>query len=246
MNGMIFAAGLGTRLRPLTDGCPKAMVRLNGCPLLQYIIEKMKQAGVDRLVVNVHHYAGQIEDFLLSNANFGMDIVVSDERDCLLDTGGGLLKARPFFKAGEPVLVHNVDILSDIDLAQLIRLHREYGHYATMVVNGDTAGRVLKFDRAGILRGWENKTTGEQKIVDKAFDTADEYSFCGIQVLSADFLKNIEYSGVFSIIDEYIFQARRHPVNMYLHQGLFRDLGTPEALLQAEQLITRLDPDVSV
>lgn len=237
MNGMIFAAGLGTRLRPLTDNCPKAMVKLNGQPLIQHVIGKMKRAGVRRLVVNVHHYASQIEEFLQFNRNFDMDIVISDERDCLLDTGGGLLKARPLFEEGQPVLIHNVDILSDIDLAQLIRLHCENKHYATMVVNRDPAGRVLKFDAAGILRGWENKATGEQKIADKAFHTADEFSFCGIQVLSPDFLKNMSYSGVFSIIDEYVAQAAQHPIYMHLHPGLFRDLGTPEAILQAKQLM---------
>ena len=233
MDGMIFAAGLGTRLRPLTDDRPKALVELNGKPLLEHVILKMKEAGVGRVVVNVHHYAGMIENFLASRNNFGMDVVVSDERDGLLDTGGGLLKAARLFRRGEPVLIHNVDIFSDLCLNELFEAHEAARNYVTLVTRPSQGERVLKFDTEGIFRGWENKQTGEQKIVDKNFFRSKDYSFCGIQVISPDFLENFVYSGVFSIIDEYIARAKSKTLRMYPYAGRFMDLGTPEAIAEA-------------
>lgn len=233
MDGMIFAAGLGTRLRPLTDDRPKALVELNGKPLLEHVILKMKEAGVGRVVVNVHHYAGMIENFLTSRNNFGMDVVVSDERDGLLDTGGGLLKAARLFRRGEPVLIHNVDIFSDLCLNELFEAHEAARNYVTLVTRPSQGERVLKFDTEGIFRGWENRQTGEQKIVDKNFFRSKDYSFCGIQVISPDFLENFVYSGVFSIIDEYIARAKSKTLRMYPYAGRFMDLGTPEAIAEA-------------
>lgn len=230
---MIFAAGLGTRLRPLTNDRPKALVELNGKPLLEHVILKMKQAGIRRIVVNVHHYAALIEEFLYSRHNFDMDIVVSDERECLLDTGGGLLKARELFHPGESVLIHNVDILSELDLNVLTRRHQEENRYITLVTRPSSGGRVLKFNAGGFLKGWENKSTGEQKIVDRDFYNARDYSFCGIHIVSPDFLQNMVYSGVFSIIDEYLCQAKEHQLRMYEYNGRFIDLGTPEAIAEA-------------
>ena len=134
MNGMIFAAGLGTRLRPLTDDRPKALVELNGKALLERVIGRMKEVKVERLVINIHHFADQIKIFLREHENFGMDIVLSEEREKLLDTGGGVLKARDLFLPDTPVLIHNVDILTDLDLNALIRQHEEHDAYATLVV----------------------------------------------------------------------------------------------------------------
>lgn len=232
---MILSAGLGTRLRPLTDDRPKAMVELKGKTLLEHVICKMKQAGVDRIVVNVHHYADMIIRFLDDHHNFGMDIVISDERDCLLDTGGGLLKARELFRPAEPVMIHNVDILSDINLGKLMTEHLRRDAYATLVVRPCEGGRVLKFNEQGILKGWENQATGEQKIVDDTFYTAADYSFCGVHIVSPAYLHNMVYRGVFSIIDEYITQARQHDMYGFSHTGMFLDLGTPEAIHRAEQ-----------
>lgn len=237
MNGMIFAAGLGTRLKPLTDDRPKALVELNGKPLLEYVILKMKSAGIERIVINVHHYADQVEAFLRANHNFDTDIVVSDERACLLDTGGGLLKARELFRQDDSVLIHNVDILSDIDLRLLMDVHRQSGNYATLVVKPTMESRVLKFSKEGLLKGWENKITGEQKIVDDGFYGADEYSFCGIHIVSPGYLKNMVYRGVFSIIDEYIAQAKNNDLRMYFHPGELVDLGTPQAIQETEEKI---------
>lgn len=233
MDGMIFAAGLGTRLRPLTDDRPKALVELQGKPLLEHVIVKMKEAGVGRIVVNVHHYAGMIEDFLASRNNFGLDIVISDERDCLLDTGGGLLKAAKLFRSGEPVLIHNVDILSDLDLNELFKAHETARNFVTLVTRPSQGERVLKFDAGGALKGWENKQTGEQKIVDDNFFQATDYSFCGIHIVNPGFLGNFVYSGVFSIIDEYLARAKSKTLKMYPYTGRFMDLGTPEAIAEA-------------
>lgn len=230
---MIFAAGLGTRLRPLTDDRPKALVELNGKPLLEHVILKMKKAGIGRVVVNVHHYAGMIESFLAARNNFGMDIVISDERESLLDTGGGLLKAAKLFRTGEPILIHNVDILSDLPLNELFKAHETDHNDVTLVTRPSQGERVLKFNAAGVLKGWENKQTGEQKIVDEQFFQSEDYSFCGIHIVSPGFLENFVYSGVFSIIDEYIARAKSETLRMYPYAGRFMDLGTPEAIAEA-------------
>ncbi len=236
---MIFAAGLGTRLRPLTNDRPKALVGLAGKPLLEHVILKMIRAGVDRIVINVHHYADLIGEFLKQRDYFNWDIVVSDERECLLDTGGGLLKARPLFLPGQPVLIHNVDILSELDLEQLIHEHEQRQHSATLVVRPGGAGRGLRFSPAGLLKGWENLDTGEQRIVDDEFYVSRNYSFCGIHIVSSGFLERMEGRGVFSIIDEYLHQAQSTPVNMYFYEGLFLDLGTPESIEKAEKILRR-------
>lgn len=163
MNALIFAAGLGTRLRPLTNDRPKALVEVNGQPLLAHNILKLKAAGFDHIVVNVHHFGEQIIQYLEANQNFGLDIQVSDERGLLLDTGGGLRKAMPLFKDGSPVLVHNVDIVSEVDLAALYRQSQQNQSVATLVVNERQTSRYLLFDPDFRLRGWTNIQTGEVK-----------------------------------------------------------------------------------
>lgn len=234
---MIFAAGLGTRLRPLTNDRPKALVGLAGRPLLEHVIHKMLAAGIGRIVVNVHHYAGQIEAFLESRGYFGGKVVVSDERERLLDTGGGLWQARKWIVPGEGVLIHNVDILSEVDLGALMARHAGQGNDATLVVRRGVPGRGLRFDESGALKGWENSLTGEQKPVDAAFERAQPYAFCGIQVVSAALWENMIHRGVFSIIDEYLSQAAVRAVKMYFYEGPFMDLGTPEAVAEAERYL---------
>lgn len=237
MEGMIFAAGLGTRLRPLTNDRPKAMVRLGGKTLLERVIVKMRQAGIGKIVVNVHHYAGQIEAFLRERRDLGEGVVLSDERACLLDTGGGLRKAVGLFTPGESVLIHNVDIFSDMDLRALMAFHQEQGNDATLVVRPSVPGRGLRFDASGRLKGWENSLTGERKVVDEGFATARPYSFCGVHVVGPDLLGHFIHQGVFSIIDEYLEQAKLRSLKMYLHEGFFMDLGTPEAIAEAEKCL---------
>ena len=166
MNALIFAAGLGTRLKPLTDTMPKAMVPVNGKPLLQILIEKLKTIGVTKVVINVHHFAQQIVDFVNVNNSFGIDIRFSDETDMLLETGGGLKKASQLFDDKSPVLVHNVDILSNADLSALY----EEAKHTTLLVSERQTQRYLLFDDNNRLVGWTNIATGEVKSPYKNLD----------------------------------------------------------------------------
>ena len=158
---MIFAAGLGTRLRPLTDTMPKALVRVGGEPLLWHVIMNLKAGGFERIVVNVHHFADQIIDYLKANSNFGLDIRISDESNQLLDTGGGIRKAAPLFDPSSPILIHNVDILSNTNLAKLY--DSAANHDATLLVSKRETSRYLIFDDEMRLREWINVKTGEKK-----------------------------------------------------------------------------------
>lgn len=183
---MIFAAGLGTRLRPLTDHTPKALVSVAGKPMLERVILRLKEAGFNDITVNIHHFGEQIIGFLRANNNFGVTIHISDERDMLLDTGGGIKKARPFLDGDEPFLVHNADILSDINLAEFYKHHRESDAEATLLVSRRQTSRYLLLDDANRLHGWINKSTGETKPEGFSFREGryKEMAFGGIHVIS--------------------------------------------------------------
>ncbi len=214
MKALIFAAGLGTRLKPLTDTMPKALVPIAGVPLLEHLILKMKAAGVDEIVVNVHHFADQIIDFLKQKNNFGIRIHISDERDELLETGGGIRKAAHFFTTDEPILVHNVDILSNVDLAQFYAQHND-GALATLLVSGRKSSRYLCFDDERRLAGWVNVTTEAVKSPYDDFD-AERYqklAFAGIQVVSPRIFELMNgWTGAFSIIDFYLAMAAQERI----------------------------------
>lgn len=169
---MIFAAGLGTRLKPLTDKMPKALVPVGGVTLLEHVITRLKAAGYVRIVVNVHHFASQIVDFLAANDNFGVDIRISDESEQLLETGGGVRKAIPLFADDEPVLIHNVDILDNVDYNWFARQHLS-DEDAVLLVSRRATSRYLIFDNAMRLMGWTNTTTGEIKSPYEWMRTAD-------------------------------------------------------------------------
>ena len=161
---MIFAAGLGSRLKPLTDSMPKALVPIAGRPMLEHVILKLKASGFTEIVINIHHFGEQILDFLKANDNFGLTIHISDEREQLLDTGGGVRKACTFFEhSDEPFLVHNVDILSDVDLKELYDYHLQNGSVATLLASRRKTSRYLLFDTDRRLCGWINKDTGQVK-----------------------------------------------------------------------------------
>ncbi|MCR4993954.1 MAG: nucleotidyltransferase family protein [Bacteroidales bacterium] len=165
---MVFAAGLGTRLKPLTDTMPKALVPVAGKPLLEHVITQLQDAGFERIVVNIHHFGQQIIDFLDAHGRFGLDIRISDERDQLLETGGGIKKARPLFDPHSPILIHNVDILSNADLGEGLfepmKSHRPQDVYATLLVSARTTSRYLLFSPTSHrLIGWKNTKTGELK-----------------------------------------------------------------------------------
>lgn len=235
MNAMIFAAGLGTRLRPLTENCPKAMVELDGKPLLEHTIMKLKRYGVERIVINVHHFAEQIISFIEEN-DFGVEIVISDEMGLLLDTGGGLKKAQDLFIPGKPILIHNVDVLSDFDITELISKHVNSEALATLLVRSEYGDRAF-MSYENRLTGWRNSNTGEKKIVDKYFYESSPVGFTGIHIIAYDLLQKITEKGVFSVVDLYLRLAKDNLIQTYLdNSSLWMDLGTIEQLNKAEEL----------
>jgi len=239
MNGMIFAAGLGTRLKPLTNNIPKALVEFNGLPLLQYVIEEMRLVGIKRIVINIHHFPEKIKKFLATYDSGDAEILISDETEKLLDTGGGLLKASHLFHKDQSVLICNVDIFSEIDLEDLIKYHNTKQNYATLVVQKPSEGRVFCFGEDNYLKGWKNTITGEVRGLLSELDKTNEKGFCGVQILSPDFINNISLKGKFSIIDEYLLQLKSHNIAKYDYYGTFIDLGTPARLKEAESIIEK-------
>lgn len=238
---MIFAAGLGTRLKPLTDHMPKALVPVAGKPMLEHVILKLKAAGFTELVINIHHFGEQIIGFLEANRNFGLTIHISDERDMLLDTGGGIKKARNFFSGDEPFLVHNVDILSDTDLKALYENHLHSGNDATLLASPRKTIRYLLFDDENLLRGWINKDTLQTKPEGFIYRAGQyrEYAFSGIHVISPSLFRYMDrWQGKFSIMDFYLQTCREARLGGYLTEQLrLIDIGKPETLAKAEEFI---------
>lgn len=247
MKAMIFAAGLGSRLKPLTDTMPKALVPVAGCPMLEHVILKLKASGFTEIVINIHHFGEQIIDFLKTNNDFGLTIHISDERDRLLDTGGGIRKARLFFEnSGEPFLVHNVDILSDMNLKELYDSHMQSGSVATLLASRRTTSRYLFFDTERKLRGWINKDTGQVKPEGFHYDESlyREYAFSGIHVFSPAVFRLMEaprWEGKFSIMDFYLATCGQTDYSGYLAEKLeLIDIGKPETLARAEEFVKKL------
>jgi NDP-sugar pyrophosphorylase family protein len=229
---MIFAAGLGTRLKPLTDTMPKALVRVGGQPLLWHVIMKLKAAGYERMVVNVHHFADQIIDYLQSNDHFGIDIRISDERDGLLETGGGIKKALPLFDPESPILIHNVDILSNLDLNALPT------DAPLLVVSPRQTKRYLLFDESLRLQGWTNIETGEVKgrMAEKRL------AFSGIHVFHPSLIPLMaDWPDRFPIMDFYLKACGDHLIRGYEARDLrLLDVGKLDTLEQAETFIKQL------
>lgn len=236
---MILAAGLGTRLKPVTDKLPKALVPVGGVPMLEHIILKIKAAGFTHLVINIHHFGEQIIDFLASKNNFGLTIDISDERDNLLDTGGGIKQAGRFLDADEPFLVQNVDIFSNVDLRAMYQSHVNSNALATLLVNPRPASRQLLFNKEERLCGWRNRETGEIKSSFPDFDPANclEYAFGGVHVISPEIFRLMEkWTGKFSIINFYLSICPIKPVQLYTEEGIrLIDAGKTEALEEVEQ-----------
>lgn len=240
MKALIFAAGLGTRLKPLTDTMPKALVPIDGKPLLEHVILKLKAAGFNQIIVNVHHFPDQIIDFLKSKNNFDLRIEVSDERDKLLDTGGGVKKAKWFFDDGKPFLVHNVDILSNIDLQSLYQQHLETSPLATLVVSERDTFRYFLFDKEARLKGWINEKTGEVRPENLTnTELFNKLAFSGIQVLSPEVFKLMDhFPDHFSIVDFYLRNAAQQKIKAYVPHALkMIDVGKLNVLTEAEQFV---------
>jgi NDP-sugar pyrophosphorylase family protein len=240
MKAMIFAAGIGSRLRPVTDSIPKALVPLNGRPVLESLIIKLKAAGCGEIIINVHHLGEQIIDFLKAKDNFGITIHISDERKYLLDTGGGLKHAAALLSGGEPFLVHNVDIVSDADLRALYNSHNPGATLATLLVSERITSRYLLFDKDNKLCGWRNRETGEIKSHFPGFSPGQyrEYAFAGIHVMSPKIFTCMEeWTGKFSIIDFYISACVKERIKAHYAPGAtIIDIGTPSALENAGKL----------
>lgn len=232
---MLFAAGLGTRLKPFTDKHPKALAEVNGITLLEHSIKYLQKFGIKDVVVNVHHFADQIENKLIENDGFGSNITISDERGEVLETGGGLLKAAEHFKDEECFVVMNVDVLTNLDVGDMIEQHKSSNTLATLAVMERNSSRNLLFDGEMTLSGWRNNKTGEEKIARKA-DSYNGFAFSGIQVLSPQIF-DMPFEGKFSIIDVYLHFAKTEILKGYNHTGdIFLDVGKPDSLKKAAEL----------
>jgi len=242
MKAMIFAAGLGTRLKPLTDRLPKALIPIAGKPLLEHVILKLKSSGFDEIIVNIHHFPDLIIDFLKANNNFGIRIEVSDERDLLLDTGGGIRKAAAFFNDGKPFLVHNVDILSNLDINALYHQHLRTNSLATLVVSKRDTFRYLLFNDDLQLKGWINEKTGETKPVGfKKPELYNKLAFSGIQVLSPTVFEFMsEFDEKFPIMDFYLSSMKNQIISGFVPSDYkLLDVGKLDVLDEAEKFVVQ-------
>ena len=236
MKAMLFAAGLGTRLKPFTDHCPKALVEVNNKTLLEHNIRYLQRFGIYEVIINVHHFAKMIEDVLYEHDGFGSNISISDERSELLETGGGLKKASPFFADEDSFVVMNVDVLTNLDLGKMITAHQDSHTTATLAVMKRESSRQLLFNNDMRLCGWVNNNTSEKRIV-RQDPTLQPFAFSGIQVLSSVVLSDMPFDGKFSLIDLYLYLANNHVLKGYDHTGnIFIDVGKPESIEKAEYL----------
>jgi NDP-sugar pyrophosphorylase family protein len=240
MKAMILAAGLGTRLRPLTNDRPKALVEIAGRTLLEITLARLRAFGIHEVIINVHHFADKVVDYLRTNRDFGMRIVISRE-DVLLDTGGGLKKAAWFFleqpgASNEPFLLHNVDVLSTIDLRRMAEFHAERRALATLAVQERKTSRYLLFDSSLALSGRRRGEDGRPEMV-RAASLVDAFAFSGIHIISPRLLSILSEEGVFSIITSYLRLAAQGEFIQAFRadEYYWRDLGKPENIAQAEE-----------
>ncbi len=235
MKAMILAAGLGTRLAPFTHHHPKALARVGDMTLLEWNIRYLQRSGIREVVVNVHHFADQIETTITAASGWGSDISISDERDEVLETGGGLKRAASFFEGAAAFVVMNVDVLTDLQLDALIEAHRSKAPLATLAVMQRPSSRYLLFDDAMQLKGWRNEKTGAQRG-----EAGAPFAFSGIQVISATLLHSIRQEGKFSLIDVYLAAcATGGTISGFDHSnGKFLDVGKPETLAAAATMFS--------
>jgi mannose-1-phosphate guanylyltransferase len=240
MKAMVLAAGLGTRLRPLTDSRPKALVEIDGRSLLEITLTRLKQFGVRDVIVNVHHFADMVIDHLKAHQNFGLHIEISRE-DVLLDTGGGLKKAAWFFledpaQLDQPFLLHNVDVISTIDFRQMLDFHKSQGALATLAVQDRETSRYLLFNETHQLCGRRLDKEGKQEIVRQSSDP-QAFAFSGIHAISPRFLAMMNDENIFSIIDTYLqLAARGEKIQAFnADRYYWRDLGKRDQVEQASE-----------
>lgn len=235
---MIFAAGLGKRLRPITNDKPKALAEIHGTPLLEIIIQRLINFGFNEIIINVHHFADKVLEFLESKNNFNIDLQISDEREELLDTGGGLKKASWFFDDNKPFLVHNVDTLTDIDLLDYYTYHIKNKALATVLVRHRAGSRFFLFNEKKRLCGWENVITKERIMATENPGHLEQIAFSCLHVIDPSIFKMIKEKGCFSIIDVYLRLAKSHNILGYVDdKSYWLDVGTPEKLKRGEMEI---------
>ncbi len=243
MKAMIFAAGIGSRLKPYTIHKPKALVEVGGKPILEWIIQKLINTGINQIIINIHHFGEQIIEYLNEKKHFGINIEISDERTLLQDTGGGLKKAAWYLEGDDPFLLHNVDILSVINLEELIHFHKKTNPLATLAIKKRPGSRFLLVNKKNQLCGWENIKTGE-KIISRPCDDLVRTAFSGIHVVSPAIFPLIKEEGIFSITELYLRLAADQRLLGFDHsQDYWNDLGTPETLFQAESAIKTIGPE---
>jgi len=233
---MIFAAGLGTRFKPWTDRHPKALAMVNGKSLLQRNIEYLQQYGIRDLVINIHHFGEQIRDALSSNRGWGSHITISDETEQVLETGGGLKRARPYLE-GAPFLLMNVDILTDLNLSEMIRDHFQHRPLATLAVTDRTTSRYFLFDEGQQLCGWRNVKTGEEKMARPGASLLIQKAFSGIHIIDPAIFPLIRSEGKFSIVDLYLKLASTEAIRGFDHShSRLIDVGKPESAQEAARM----------
>lgn len=240
MKAIIFAAGLGTRLQPFTLSHPKALVEVNGKPMLQRVIERLRDAGIRQIVVNVHHFAPQIVEFLNRNDGFGRDIMISDESSQLLDTGGGIAKAADMLEGEEPFMAYNADILSDFDINDMIEAHRRSDADVTLLTSSRSSSRQLYFDSNSRLVGWQNLKTGECRPASFSPDgNCRGASFNGVHIINSKALQLLRQRAaadpVFSITPFYIDNIANLDIRSYSPTETYQwyDIGRNETLAAA-------------
>ncbi|MBV9989091.1 MAG: NTP transferase domain-containing protein [Chitinophagaceae bacterium] len=235
LKAMIFAAGLGSRLKPWTDHHPKALAVVNGKSLLQRNVEYLQGFGITELIVNVHHFASQIIAAIADNNGWGSSITISDETDEVLETGGGLKKAGWYFKDPADFVVMNVDILTDLDLGAMISRHRQKAPLATLAVSERQTSRYFLFDNDERLSGWRNVKTGEEKIARDAGNFIQK-AFSGIHIIDHSIFRKMDRAGKFSMVDVYLDLAKDNVIRSFDHTGArLIDVGKPESLELAAQ-----------
>jgi NDP-sugar pyrophosphorylase family protein len=237
MKAMIFAAGLGKRLGTITKDIPKALVDINGKTVLHLAVEKCSRFGFNDIIINVHHFADMVEEEVVRLNKMGYRVTVSDEREMLLENGGGLFKARHFFNK-KPFLLYNVDIISDLDLSALYRLHSEKKGLATLAVRHRPGKRFLLIDSDGRLRGWRNKSTGEEILTVESEKGLSEIAFSSMHIAEPEIF-NYMTEGIYTLIDLYLRLASDQRIYTLKHdEGYWVDVGTPESLNFVRKLLT--------
>jgi len=234
---LIFAAGKGTRLKPFTDSHPKALALVNDVPLLERNIKYLQSFGVAEFVINVHHFGEQIVEFLEKNNHFGAKIDISDEKDELLETGGGLLFAQKYLENEENFLIMNADILTDLNIHELVKFHETHLPLATLAVSDRNSSRKLFFNSEMVLKGWMNKNSGETKMAEFN-NNFKELAFSGIHCINSSIFDKIKRRGKFSIMEEYLDLMFKNNILGFQHEARLIDVGRPESVIEAEKYFT--------